>query len=140
MWMCFSGQAQLLFEAASPVVFRQYSLTIALICCIRVFLLSFFDSRPLHICHLTMTVVYSLSLASEIWFYKAMANTIPNIVRLVVQVLTVIALSIAQRWLDSPPPVEERRRGRLFAKHYMEGDLLNPPETEDVRKLRKKQL
>ncbi|EYB92919.1 hypothetical protein Y032_0188g1137 [Ancylostoma ceylanicum] len=79
-----------------------------------------------------------------------MDSSTPNFVRVVVQgilpenvlpVVTVILFTIAQRWLYELPPVGPvRRKGRLFAKHYMEGDLLNPPESDDVRELRKKQL
>lgn len=63
-----------------------------------------------------------------------------SLVEIYFAVITIIVLATSQQWLSTPPPDRQQRRsGRLFAKHYMEGDLLTPPETDDVRELRKKQ-
>ncbi|KAL6742075.1 hypothetical protein Aduo_015273 [Ancylostoma duodenale] len=156
IWMCCSGQAALLFKNTSAPLARQYSLVVAAICVVRLFLLGFFESFPLHACHITVTTLYALAMAAEMFYYKTMGSTTPNIVRVVVQgilprkkllknvlipAVTVILFTVAQRWLHELPQVGPvRRKGRLFAKHYMEGDLLNPPESDDVRELRKKQL
>ncbi|VDO68317.1 unnamed protein product [Heligmosomoides polygyrus] len=140
IWMCYNDQAALLFKAASPIIARQYSVAVALICVLRMSLLCYFDSWPLHFCHIMMTTLYSLSMVAEMYYFKTMLSAVPNIVRVVVQVITIIVLATSQQWLSTPPPDRQQRRsGRLFAKHYMEGDLLTPPETDDVRELRKKQ-
>ncbi|RCN40007.1 hypothetical protein ANCCAN_14059 [Ancylostoma caninum] len=141
IWMCCSGQASLLFKNATASVARQYSLVVAVICVVRLFLLRFFESFPLHACHITVTTLYALAMGAEMFYYRTMDSTTPNIVRVVVQAVTVILFTIAQRWLyELPQAGPVRRKGRLFAKHYMEGDLLIPPESDDVRELRKKQL
>ncbi|XGW03767.1 hypothetical protein V3C99_015155 [Haemonchus contortus] len=140
IWMCYSGQAGLLFKTVSLAAARQYALSVVLICVVRLFLLGYFDSWPLHVCHLSMTAMYLLSMATEIYYYQSMIAAVPNIARMAVQAVTIVGLILAQKWLVSPPPEPPRRKGRLFAKHYMEGDLLKPPETDDVSQLRKKYL
>ncbi|KHJ90451.1 hypothetical protein OESDEN_09707 [Oesophagostomum dentatum] len=77
-------------------------------------------------------------MLAEMFYYKTVETSMPNVVRIIVQVATAIGFSIVQRWLCAPPQIEPpRRKGRLFAKHYMEGNLLTPPDTDDVRELKK---
>ncbi|VDM73787.1 unnamed protein product [Strongylus vulgaris] len=98
-------------------------------------------------------VLYTLSMLVEMVYYETIEVVTPNVVRIAVQgtlffflfisidLVTIIGFAVVQRWLCATPQIEPaRRKGRLFAKHYMEGNLLNPPDTDEVRELRKKQL
>lgn len=51
----------------------------------RMSLLCYFDSWPLHFCHIMMTTLYSLSMVAEMYYFKTMLSAVPNIVRVVVQ-------------------------------------------------------
>ncbi|VDK62741.1 unnamed protein product [Cylicostephanus goldi] len=140
--MCYTGQVAQLFKNGVPaVVARQHSVAIAVMCVVRLFLLGFFESSALHACHISVTILYILNMLMEMLYYETINATLPNVVRVAVQVVTAAGFAMAQRWLCAIPQAEPvRRKGRLFAKHYMEGHLLDPPETDEVRELRKKQL
>ncbi|VDM54379.1 unnamed protein product [Angiostrongylus costaricensis] len=85
IWMCCNGRARFLLKNYAPEVARQHSLSVALIGTVRLLLLEYFDSGLLHACHLTLTVVYSLSMLGEMFYFESLNSSVPNIARIVVQ-------------------------------------------------------
>ncbi|CAI4223463.1 unnamed protein product [Auanema sp. JU1783] len=138
------------FHASQPVIFvggeptatsRFFALNQALLGSIRVILMGNFGNETIHLSHLITTSLFSFHFALELFCYKSLITSLYTIVLLILNVTTIIFFKLRHYLIVAEPKTEKRRSGRLiYAKHYMENDVLpHPPETAEIRKLKKRQ-
>ncbi|GMR56853.1 hypothetical protein PMAYCL1PPCAC_27048 [Pristionchus mayeri] len=129
--------AEQIFPGGAAIHMRTHAQSAALMLIVKVALLSFFSSRPLHIVHLLFSLVSALSLSIELFLYKIMPLNTANLFNLGLSAINLVLFTVCWRTLTEPEEPPRKGPRRLFAKHYMEGNMFGVEDIELEKRRRK---
>uniref|UniRef100_A0A0M3I3S2 Transmembrane protein n=1 Tax=Ascaris lumbricoides TaxID=6252 RepID=A0A0M3I3S2_ASCLU len=139
LWQCTNSKgfpAKMFREHAwnqvSPIVSRLFFVHNLLILVLRLCLIFWFDSRPLHVFHLACSTISMVYLALEAFYFLSLDSCVPVISQVVLSgVSVVIVLACKNAIFDDPPSTKSEKR-KLTSKHFLTplGNLSSLEETK----------
>ncbi|CAD6193665.1 unnamed protein product [Caenorhabditis auriculariae] len=141
VWMCYTAQkGSTHYNNPSPALSRAHALSVAMLALSRLAVIFSFESQVLHIVHIGMCVMTTFHTMAEVFVFESMKYGVANATEVMLNGLTSAIMCVALNSLIEREEKKERRRGRVTASHYMEGEILKPDEdSEVVRKFKKRQ-
>ncbi|CAB3398988.1 unnamed protein product [Caenorhabditis bovis] len=140
IWIAYSNQtSKSHFVAHSPVLSRTHALPLALLCILRIVVIFEFQSIPLHVAHILLSLATAIHTLSEVFYFGSMTYGVVTVTEVTLNGFSAVLLTALIFFKISQEPQPERRRPkRLTAKHLMEGNLLTPDEDDELVKAYKK--
>ncbi|KHN77403.1 hypothetical protein Tcan_04937 [Toxocara canis] len=104
----------------SPIVSRLFFLHNLLLLLLRLFLIFWFDSRPLHVFHLTCSTVSMVYLALEAFYFLSLDSCVPVISQVVLSGISIVVILVSKSAIFSDAAVAKAEKKRkLTSKHFL---------------------